>query len=95
MLPAHPALWAPHQPASPPPRAGWLVTVAEQERLKARGAAVLTFHPDKKTISAMGLNIMDVSKRPKVSDLAYDWALRLLDTKKAVPVLNQLKIQIT
>ena len=68
-----------------------VVTVAEQERLKARGAAVLTFHPDKKTISAMGLNIMDVSKRPKVSDLAYDWALRLLDTKKAVPVLNQLK----
>ena len=66
------------------------VTVTEQERLKATGAAVLTIHPDNKTIAAMGLNIMDVTKRPKVSDLAYSWASRLLDTEKARPIVDIL-----
>ncbi len=38
----------------------------------------------------MGLNIMDVTKRPKVSDLAYSWASRLLDTEKARPIVDIL-----
>lgn len=67
-----------------------VVTVAEQDRLKADGTTVLTFHPDKATIKAMGLNIMDVAKRPKVAELAYSWAKQLLSTAKAKPLVDML-----
>ena len=67
-----------------------VVTVAEQDRLKADGTTVLTFHPDKATIKAMGLNIMDVAKRPKVAELAYGWAKQLLSTDKAKPLVDML-----
>ena len=67
-----------------------VITVAEQDRLKADGTSVLTFHPDKATINAMGLNIMDVAKRPKVAELAYNWASDLLSTDKAKPLVSML-----
>jgi NTE family protein len=71
-------------------RACRIAAVAEQDTLKADGTKVLTFHPNKKTIQAMGLNIMDVSKRARVSTYGREAALELLTGPKARPVAEAL-----
>ncbi len=67
------------------------ITTREQERLKAAGVRVLTFNPDLTTIQAMGINIMDVGKRPSVARASRDAAAQLLDSKVAAPVTDILK----
>lgn len=63
----------------------------EQERLKKAGAIVMTIHPDSQSISAMGLNLMDVTKRPKVSQAARKAALDVLRSEHAAPMVKLLR----
>ena len=67
------------------------ITTREQERLKAAGVRVLTFNPDLKTIQAMGLNIMDVGKRPSVAQASRAAAEQLLESEVAAPVADLLR----
>ncbi|MCH9817097.1 MAG: patatin-like phospholipase family protein [Actinomycetia bacterium] len=68
--------------AGPMRRACRIAAVAEQDALKAEGTKALTFHPSRKTIQAMGLNIMDVTKRARVSSYGREAALELLNGPK-------------
>ncbi len=68
-----------------------MAAVAEQQKLRGAGAEVLTFHPNMRTINAMGLNIMDVKKRPRISTLARESAAALLASPKADNILPLLR----
>jgi NTE family protein len=64
----------------------------EASKLRKEGASVLTFHPNMKSIHAMGLNLMDVSKRPKVSTYAHEAALELLERERSQMMVQILKL---
>jgi NTE family protein len=67
-----------------------VVAVREQERLERAGALVMTIHPDRESISAMGLNLMDVSKRPRVSEAGRNAAFDALRSERAAPMRELL-----
>ena len=60
-----------------------VIAVREQERLRDAGTVVMTVHPDRPSISAMGLNLMDVSKRAKVSEAGRHAAFDVLCSERA------------
>ena len=67
-----------------------VIAVREQERLKKAGALVMTIHPDRQSISAMGLNLMDVSKRARVSEAGRNAAFDVLRSERASPMRELL-----
>lgn len=67
-----------------------MMSVREQQQLRAQGTQVLTMHPGPEAINAMGLNFMDVTKRQPVMEAAKYEAHELLRTAAAQPVIDLL-----
>ena len=64
--------------AGPMRTASRTAVLREETLLRDAGTTVLTIHADLRSVKAMGVNIMDVRKRPRVSQTAYDMTLRML-----------------